>query len=329
MPRQDYDAIKERFGGFVGALKDADGAVAAAYCVNDVQAFLSPVAAGDSSCHGARALAAFVAAYPRTDRLDMAIYNFICRICGGRAQQSAYVVCWALNRSADGFDCFQYVLIFSNTWARGIDGAWRMACVRMETYDQGGSLKDLYSKTWHFEEPLAVLKVGVHLPCVHGELDAPWYAVPSAEDVLTPEEQVKEAFLKYDFGVDLLAFSLVDDALSPRFRANDQPDAVDGKRSWMTTIKFHRQKARQWVHPYKFISIKIDGDYAEVVCDRMAGERHEVAWTDELAGVELAGARVRLVVLREGGVWRVADFNYESALIEEGPYRASLYGDLC
>ncbi len=323
--RADYDQIRDRFAVLVSSLRDADPAGVGGICLPDVLVCLEPL---PRDAVGPGSLAGFAAGFPRTDLLQMHCYNFVCRFGEGMARQSAYVVCHAYDGrpATDEMDHFSYVLLFSNLWARLRDG-WLLSEVRMDVYDQDGALSDLYSRDWQIGERLAVLKPGIRLPRIHGELDSPWRQ-GLVDAPITPEEEVCQAFVRYDWGVDHLAFSECDAALSERFHANEQASPSDGKREWMSTIKFHRQKSRHWAHPYRFASVAIDGDEARVSCDRMAGERFVGTWTSAQVREEHACAHCDLVLVRERGSWRVRDFNYESGLAPVGPSEGPFYGGL-
>lgn len=335
MPRKDYDTIKENFSKFINCFKTRDTESLDFLCEEEVVANFSTVKNGlDGSMYTISSIKDLVNNYPKTDELNMSIYNYVCRLCDNHAQQFAYVVCVALNNSkndADELDYFFYTKIFANHWIKREDGSWRMDSIKMDVYRQRGILNDYFEKFWHFEDIAAILKPGVHYPCIMPEFDSPWLVIPESEDILTEEEKVKDGLYRYNFGIDQLSVTHCLDGIASSYAVSGVKHHGEGKRKWLTGVKFNRQKARHWVHPYKFADIKIEGDRAYIICYRTAYQKqmsHEYIWTNKNKDIEHASARCQIEMVKENGMWKMCYFGYDVGLYEVGKYNQNLYGDL-
>ena len=176
MSRKDYDEIKEKFGKFINIFRTRNVEELYEVMIADVAVNLEPIRKyNDGSCHTIKNLGSFIIDYPKTDVLNQRIYNYVCRLNKDEAQQTAYVVVLALDLRDDGkpLDYFFYTKMFANHWINTSDG-WRMDSVKMDVYPQMGTLRERFEEKWLFEDVKAILKPGVHYPCIMPEIDSPW-----------------------------------------------------------------------------------------------------------------------------------------------------------
>lgn len=283
--REDHDIIKGKFSAFIDTWKTGRTDILAGLVREDVHAYLSVVGSSEEGeQHSLLGIKAFVEAIPKSDSVDYDICQYVCRINGCRAHQSAEVPYLASNDDGSYFLC---VATFCNAWVKE-GGAWLMEEIRMDVKDYDSPLSDYFKKAWYFESNEAVLTATVHLPCIFPDIDNPYYRVPSCEDVLTEEEKVEEAFFKLIYGVDWIVFTFCRDTLSEEFVS---PRGQD-RKAWIAETKWARQRFRYWCHPYKVERVQIKGDLATADVSSM-----------------LADCLIRQVSFaREDGVWRVLSF---------------------
>lgn len=331
MPRQDYDEIREKFGQFVSTWKNKKDSILDAFIDKEIICHMSIVKEyADGSQHCISGVKNFVRDFPKSDVLHTRICNFVCRVKGNEASQTADVVCMALKfeKGSNTSKTFECTAMLANHWKKTVSG-WMMDELRMDICPHGGDL-ETFTEEWYFDEPLAKFYPGVHFPCIQGEVDSPWNRIPDAEDFLTEEEKIQESFAKYNFGVDNLMLNHVDDVLSESLIAAMPPWGPMDKRHYLECLKFHRQKDRYWAHPVCVKDISISEDYAQLYLYRMAGHRqrkHPYVYTKENQDMEHACGRYVLDFRKENGIWKICKWYYYLGVIELGEYKDDLYGD--
>lgn len=322
MPREDYDEIKTKFGAFVKAIKEQDTSNLETLLEKDVKCYFSCARAyADGSNHTLFGVRNFIEDLPQTDFFHTRICNYVCRLANQQAQQSAQVVC-LLGRHGEKELTYAMVnLMFSNHWQTN-DQNWRMSEIRMDILWEEGNFDEL-KQGWYFEDPHAKTYPGIHLPCINGELDSPWFRISNAEDVLSEEEKIASAFYRYAFAIDNLAFSEFEKAVNEDVVASIEPWGPMDKRLWMQALKYHRQRDRQWGHCGKIGHIEYDGDVAHMVVYRMCGHKqreHPYAYTNENVDIEHACAKYEIDLVKNGIDWRIKRCYYYLGLIELGEY---------
>lgn len=236
----------------------------------------------------------------------MDICNFVCRLTGESAAQSALVVSRLRQKSPVGVgEAFEYTALFVNRWAK--DGqTWKMAEMRMDIMDWAGD-HDAFSLPFQWEG--TQWRPGATLPQICGELDSPWAMAPLAQDVLSEEEKILEAFSRYAFGIDTLTFGLLPGVLAPDLTVRMAPWGIMTLHSFLSTLKYQRQSVRHWAHPVLPEKVEVCGDTASVILHRVAGHRR--ADTPPPSGqAEDACARYQLVFRKEQGSWQMRDCDY-------------------
>lgn len=322
MARKDYDEIRANFERFLQMWKNGDPTGVEEIVTATAKCNLSTVKEyTDGSQHSVYGVRNFILDTPKTDVFHYEICNYVCRIAGDKAQQSAVAVCRASNLDGEQVRNFEMSAFFVNTWVRTEEG-WKIDILRMDIVDSRGDIPE-FETAWYFEEPKAKWFPGVHLPVIQGEMDSPWRCIPEAEDVLTEEEKVLEAFSRYAYGIDTLAFSNVDAAMSEKIVVNMAPWGTMDKRGFLTTLKYHRQPSRYWTHSVKPESVIIDGDSCSLRLFRMAGHRqraHEVEIGRDNLDHEYACARYEVEMEKENGSWRVTKLYYYLGIVDLGEY---------
>lgn len=327
MPRNDYDEIRRNFDAFVGLLPqreraDLNQALRGIFTV-DAKCYLSCAKAyADGSQHTVFGMEYFIRDMPAVDFFHRQVCNYYARLAGGQAQQIAHVVC-LVGRYGDPAPLYaRFDMMFANHWVR-TDAGWRIDELRLDILPEDGNFEE-FSSGWYFEDPHPKTYPGLHLPCINGELDSPWFRIPDGEDVLTEEEKVAEAFTRYAFGIDMLSFCEVEKIACEDVIADIQPWGPMDKRGWIAALKYHRQRDRLWGHCCQIQDLRIDGDTAYLHLYRLCGHKqreHPYVYTNENVDQAHACASYDLVLKREDGRWKIQKCCYYLGLIEMGPYQ--------
>lgn len=323
MSRENYDQIKRKFYLFIDTWKSRNLEAIDDIVTSDTKCNLSTVAAyatGDQ--HSLYGVKDFVKDMAKPDVFHTRICNYACRFDEKQAQQIATVVCRAAKYvGAKDIQAFEFSALFSNSWINE-NGNWKMNCIKMDIVDADGDYKE-FMNHWYFEDSHAKWYQGVHLPTINGELDSPWVKFPECENVLTDEEQIMECFARYAYGIDTLAFENLRSTFTEDFVAVMAPWGTLDKRSFLTTLKYHRQPARYWTHSVLPESIEIHDNEATIHAYRMAGHKqrnHPLILTRDNVDTEYACARYEIKARKENDVWRVSRIEYYLGILEVGPY---------
>jgi len=97
MPRIDYDVIKRKFAEFVKTWRTHDVDCLDQLVYHHVSCSINVAPESNDSLQYLEGLKRFVEDYPRTDVLQLAIYNYSCRHNTNEAQQCGHVICESLN----------------------------------------------------------------------------------------------------------------------------------------------------------------------------------------------------------------------------------------
>ena len=259
----------------------------------DAKCYLSCAKAyADGSQHTVFGMEYFIRDMPAVDFFHRQVCNYYARLAGGQAQQIAHVVC-LVGRYGDPAPLYaRFDMMFANHWVR-TDAGWRIDELRLDILPEDGNFEE-FSSGWYFEDPHPKTYPGLHLPCINGELDSPWFRIPDGEDVLTEEEKVAEAFTRYAFGIDTLSFCEVEKIACEDVIADIQPwGPMDGDTAYLHLYRLCGHKQRE--HPYVYTNENVD-------------QAHACASYD-------------LVLKREDGRWKIQKCCYYLGLIEMGPYQ--------
>lgn len=323
MSREIYDEIKNKFASFINTWKTREVDVLDGIVSGDTKCYLSTVKAyntGDQ--HSLYGVKDFVLDMEQPDVFHTRICNYACRFDEIKAQQIATVVCRVAKYEGESeIKTFEFSALFANTWEKKADG-WKISVLRMDIVDSSGDYEEFMDK-WYFEDSHAKWYQGVHLPTINGELDSPWIMFPNCENVLTEEESLLECFAHYAFGIDTLAFENLRPTFTEDFVAVMPPWGNMDRRSFFTTLKYHRQPSRYWTHSVLPEKIEINGNDAKVWAYRMAGHKqrnHPLVITRDNVDSEYACARYEINVRKENGVWKVSRIEYYLGILEVGPY---------
>jgi len=324
MARKDFDEIKKKFTKFIHSWKTKDVSCFDEIIDPEIKCYMSTAKAyADGSQHSMYGIRNFICDMPRTEFFHTRICNYVCRVKDTEAHQAAHAVCIAglYGEREEGLKYFSFDAMFSNHWVKKESG-WYLSELRMDLLDNGGSY-EAFREHWFFERPEIKTFPGLHLPCINGELDSPWFRIPDAEDVLCDEEKMVEAVSRYAFGIDNLVFCEVEQAVTDDVIADIQPWGTMDKRTWIAALKYHRQRDRHWGHPCKLKCISRDGENAEMILYRMCGHKqreHPYLYTRENVDIEHACAMYQVKLKKQGNDWKIKRCDYFLGLVELGKY---------
>ncbi|MBQ7889027.1 MAG: hypothetical protein IJ356_04645 [Erysipelotrichaceae bacterium] len=339
MPRKSYDEIKTKFAQFVETWKTKNAEALNNLATEEVACRISSSPGSNDSLDKLAGLKEFVATYPKTDELQLAIYSYACNFNETEAQQIAHVVCESLNyvEGKEELDAFYYGINCANHWVK-TDSGWKMDEVHMDVYPfywTVDSIYDYFKETWYLGSKLAIPQEDGRLPAVEGEFDLPWDRVPDGIDVLTEEEKLKECYAKLFFSADYMVSENRIITRSKHMGMNtSRYGEYDGIRSMVGSVRYKRQKDRYWAHPFRFgKNLYMNEEKTYAICDvyRVFGwkqRNHEYVWTRENVGIEHMCMGGWQEFVKEDGVWRVAAGNSKLGIYEVGPYSETYYGDM-
>lgn len=312
MARKDYEIIRENFRKFVTAWKTKNTDILDDCFIKEAACNLSTVAKYPcGSQHGIYGIKDFVKDVPSPDFFYTQICNFVARINGKDAYQTATVVCLAGVYEGEQVRTMEFSALFANAWIQHENG-WKIREMHMDITEYAGDYQEFIDK-WYFEKTDLKYYFGIHLPCVSGELDNAWHRVPKEEDVKTDEEKILESFSRYAYGIDTLNFNLLLDALSDDLVVNMAPWGAMDKKEFMATLKFKRMAVRYWNHPARQDSVEVNGDKAFLRLHRMAGHKqsdHPVILTRDNVDIIHACARYEIKMKKEDGIWKITRMDY-------------------
>ena len=260
------------------------------------------------------------------------VFNYVCRIAGEHAVQSFSMLGTYAKQVGEKVLNFRFEGVFSNKLQLD-DGVWRFAEVKFQLTDENSIFwPRLYSDGIPLEpgvgdaslapewDVLYEDRIGVfadkRLPSIVAEYDAPWYAVPQDEVVLSDEEQLAEVYYRYAYGIDFDCFPLYDEVFTPDATIIYGDDRPYDPRGAMDMLKFERQGSCRCVHTGYIDDVRIDGDYATASFYLRATylpPSYEV--TMESIQREVIWARYKLAYKRMDGGWRISQLNFYPGFI--------------
>lgn len=337
MPRQDYDEIKRKFAEYIRTWKTKDISQYENFALDQVSCRISAAPHSNDEWDQLDGLKTFTETYPKTDVLQIAIYNYACRMHENKAQQVAYVICESINEieGSDEMDCFYYCMNCANHWVKTEDG-WKMDEVHMDVYPfywTCEEILDYFKQTWYLGKRLVVDGDPGRYPAVLAELDLPWEKYPEYEHVLTEIEEVQDCFAKLFFSADyLLNLNRVTTRSKYMGINSKRYGEYEKLRNIVGALRYKRQKDRYWAHPWRFESIKFSEDKMHAVANvyRVFGwkqRNHEYVWTKQNVDIEHMCMAGYQEFVKEDGEWRVTGGQAKLGIYETGPYKESLYGD--
>lgn len=329
MSRADYDQIKQLFACYVESWKTKNFEVLKEFidpCIRFNTSTSKTMLNGEQdSLFG---VFDFIRDFPKTDRLYVKIYNYVCRYDESEAYVYASVPCVAVNVRAEVIDFFEFTMTLTSHWIKK-NQRWMMQSLRQEAIAERGTLQEYFEQYWYFEtDPQGRIAV------IRGEGDSPWVNMPGVQSDLTELEKIKECIIKHAFGIEWNSFLHCYDAVSKAYHTNTrQPLSGERKKEYIAILKFERQKSRYNIFPVKFLTIEIEDDRARVIADRVRGLKQnsrEYEHTVNNLAAEHTCCRCHIEVVKESAEWKIAYFKQFKGLYEVDDYRNDLiYGDQC
>lgn len=320
--REDYQTIKEQYLTFIDSWKSGDCDALDNIFEKETACYLSTVAKYPcGSQHGLYGIHDFLTNHSTPDYFHITPCNYVSRLSGNKAQQSAVLVCHAGVIENGKVREIEFDLLNVNSWIKS-DDEWKINEFRLDVCICTGDYKE-FVENWYFEKEDLKYYFGIHLPVISGELDSPWARIPVEDDVKTEEEKIQEAFSQYAFGIDTLNFTLLTAALSDGLVVNMAPWGAMDKREFMQTLKFKRQASRYWSHPARLHTVTVNDNHAFLTLHRMAGHKQSAlpvpVTVDNYDSVH-ADARYEIKMHKENNQWKVLRMDYFLGTIDLGKY---------
>lgn len=307
--RSDYEQIKELFEGLVYVWASRDTQALDNILPGEIHCNMSIIPDDpQGGLHGINRLKAFFGQRQDTDYFDIQVCNYVGRVAGQEAAQSAAIVATAV-RESETFEACRFAGLFSNRLQKK-DEQWMFSEIRLDITHVEGDFAEL-TGDWYMGKPQSGWYEGIHLPVVSGELDNPFRIVPVSESQLTDEEMVLEAFYRYAFGIDTVSLDNAEAVLAEDVVVNMAPFGSMDKRTFLQTLKIQRMPDRHWIHPVQPEEVLIQGERAFVRLNRLMGheERHPALSPDNYRQ-KMACARYELKLTKEDGDWRISRMDY-------------------
>lgn len=305
MEHPDYQAIKIAFDKFVNAWESGAVDLLDDIVAKDTGAVFSIF----GECHGREALKQHLKQRKPFTYVRIESGNFIALIEGTRSYQSGCVVGFFGLEQEDTYSSYEWGGNFCNIWEKK-DDRWMLIDIRFDLQDDLGDLSLV--DNWIPINDTIGWYSGVALPAISGELDTPWVRCKNRENIGTDREQIEELYYRYALGIDCNTFSLLEDVFSEDLVLNMAPFGTMSKRTFIATLKVHRQAfTRRWHHVGYFEHIDIHGDTADAVLYRREPYRKwPLEMTKDLEKANIIAARYDVKCVKENGKWRISRFDY-------------------
>lgn len=302
----DYQEIKKAFNMFVKAWETGEMELLDYVIAEDAAAEFSIF----GECHSREGVRGRLVCHKSYTYKRIETGNFVALIDGNHAYQSACVVGMFADDSGDVYRNYQWGGNFCNIFTK-MDGRWLMTDIKFDLQDDIGD-RSLVEKWIPINDQIGWYE-GVALPVICGEIDVPWYRCRHRENKGSDKEQIEELYYRYALGIDCNTFRLLEDVFSEKLVMNMYPFGIMNKRTFIATLKVHRQAyTRRWHHVGNFKSIVIEGNEAKCVLYRNEPYRNwPLVMSKSLERKQIVSARYDMeAVKEEDGKWRIRKFDY-------------------
>lgn len=304
------DEIKQIFEQFICALESFEPENIRTIVTENVQADFSTIGSYDNVEDLIQALKW---KGPVMNVSRQHIMNFVCRTCGEKAQQSAYVM--VLTGIDDGkfLYSFEYGGKFVNSYIMTEDG-WKISSIKYDLDWEKGNTA--FAKGWKL---LDYKLYAGHRALICSEFDSPWSVISVNDEELTDEEQIIENMFKYSFGLDNCDFSLhhtsyTDDVV---FYAGDKVMEA-GARNLINNFKNTAHKEHALEHAIKIVDVQINGDEAILYGYRV--EPHRLGSKNlnrDTMHQSFYSAKYKNLLKRIDGEWKMYELHYQPGVFFE------------
>ena len=267
------------------------------------------------------------------------IYNFVCCIGEGVAQQSATVCGLFVDESGERPANFGFTAKMANSLVKTENG-WRYSAMQLELAGESDNHGRLYTtgvgisymngdtsfvQNWRLIPNEVGWHKGSRLPSVIPEEDAPWYAVPDRRDENDDQEQIRETLYRYCFALDFDCVELYDGVFSKDALLVYGDTRKYDKRSVTAMLRFEREGGIGSHHVLYLDRLEIRGDRAKA-CVYRAGM--DYVPSEKLFGESkkknYPSGRYDMEFIREDGGWRILKLHYYQGGIE-APWSAEVF----
>lgn len=160
---------------------------------------------------------------------------------------------------------------------------------------------------WHFPYERQ-WQPGDHVSPLISETDAPWHMPSSQPTLMSQEDEIVDAWLRYAWALDMADYGLFNDAFTKDARADLPPmGKLTGRRTLIATLKAFRMPW-PWIQHYGVplnIDIASGGDAATLLIGRIIPEQDK---TPE--GEPLYGAHYKIELRKEDNKWKMSRMDY-------------------
>lgn len=306
MENRDYEEIKIAFQTFVKAWETGKTEMLDDIVAGDARAEFSIF----GECHSRENVKGRLAQHRPYTYTRLETGNFVVLIEGNCAYQSGCVVGMFADDSEELYRNYQWGGNFCNTFEKR-EGKWVMTDIKFDLQDDIGD-RTLVEEWIPINDQIGWYQ-GVALPVISGEIDVPWYKCKHRDNIGSDEEQIAELYYRYALGIDCNTFQLLEDVFSEDLVMNMYPFGIMDKRSFIATLKVHRQAyTRRWHHVGEFKSITVNGDTAKCVLYRNEPYRNwPLVMSKSLERKKIVSARYDMRAVKEkDGKWRINRFDY-------------------
>lgn len=304
--RNDYQEIRTAFNTFIKAWETGKFELLDDIVSADVSAEFSIF----GECHSRENVKGKLKERPSYTYTRFETGNFVALIEGCHAYQSGCVIGMFADDSGDNYRYYQWGGNFCNVFTY-LDGRWMITDIKFDLQDDIGD-RTLVEQWTPINDRLGWY-TGVPLPVISGEIDVPWYKCSNRENIGTEEEQIEELYYRYALGIDCNTFRLLEDVFSESLVMNMYPFGVMNKRTFIATLKVHRQAyTRRWHHVGYFKSIQIHDNTADCILYRNEPYRNwPLVMSKSLENKQIVAAHYDMKAIKEeDGKWRICKFDY-------------------
>ena len=249
-------------------------------------------------------------------------YNFVCAHNNTKAAISAAVQGVFVNEE-DIPTSFSFNGFFSNSLIK-TDKGWKFDNLRFilgSESDNHARLKsngisvdymdgDIdFVKNWHLVDFNVGWHKGVRMTPIIPEEDCPWYAIKDRINKGTDEDQIKECFYRYCYGLDYDCLELYDDVFSENATATYSGNRLYNKRTVTAMLRYEREGMIGMGHIMVFSSVKVNGNNASAHVYR-TGYLPSNKLKGETKYLNHVIARYDLTFIKENDKWLIEELNY-------------------
>ena len=265
------------------------------------------------------------------------IKAYTCLIEGERAQQSAGLIGYYGDDSGKEYSHYAFTGYLVNSWQKFEEG-WKIIDAKFDLVTDDGTMGmrneagdfirvkgegDLdFVPGWNRICDDKSVFDGCHLPCICGDMDAPWLVIKNPDNTFrSDEEEIQALMNRYTFMIDTDTYALLPDLFTPDCSVSM---SQLGEMTYPTAVRMLKQMSGVAIrchHMAEIVKLDVDGDYAKAIAYRRAAdEMYPYKYTKETENVDFVAARYTLMFRRDHGKWRISHMAYYPGTFINGIY---------